>query len=586
MGDNGTSFIPSLLLPHFDLLAARHQDCELAAWCAFYRSDYSSCLRCLRRCEQAHSDPPTPIPRYFNDLHSACPCYLTPAVTPDALSQCWDLLAGAQRLALISAVSRPPFLQRVEVDASFLLRHTLQTLLSHAFVDAALALLLSLPSPALCGNELPARVAERWLADLWVRGASGGSDAPSEGGWVEATRLLLQRRLVDAATLRAFCLRSIPCVFTLAPVLSTLRVCDTWLTQSSSMDSLSQNPSTDSLAQNPSMGAVTQSTLPQITQENTLTLTQLALSPYHHHAHSFENSPLPFSLLPLLNPPTPLFRQCALACFLQAWLDRNDALLITALRLLHDDANTTLPSVEQRVAAEPVRVVTVRASSPTEEALFTHLFHRLALRTLRLFTEAFTTAKDASACTQPQCVLLQRWQEELQGAVDRSAEALRSLDAGVLRLLLGAVKEGRIDPFVTPVMQLWQYVGGEAIVEACVKDTEVTKEVEEWEWRENGVVWRKSGVLLRIEKNRDSGLIVQWKGDGWCVRFILDAPTHPPFLGSSSGQQERVDCLCASPSVLGAFVGSSSREGVRLSHLHLVKEALKETVAEAKENDA
>ena len=104
-------------------------------------------------------------------------------------------------------------------------------------------------------------------------------------------------------------------------------------------------------------------------------------------------------------------------------------------------------------------------------------------------------------------------QEELQAAVDRSAEALRSLDAGVLRLLLGAVKEGGIDPFVAPVMELWRYVSGEAIVEACVASIEVTKEVEECELRENGVVWRKSGVLLRIEKNRDNGLTVQWKGD-------------------------------------------------------------------------
>ena len=586
MGDDSAAFIPSLLLPHFDLLAARHRDCELAAWCTFYRSDYSSCLRCLRRCEQAHSDPPTPIPRYFNDLHSTCSCYLTPATTSDALSQCWDLLAGAQRLALISAVSRPPFLERVEVDASFLLRHTLQTLLVHAFVDAALALLLSLPSPSLCGSELPARVAERWLADLWVRGESDGSGASREGEWMEATRLLLQRQLIDAATLRAFCLRSIPCVFTLEPVLSTLRLCDAWLAQGSSTDSLSLNPSTVSLAQNPSMDTITQSTLSRITQENTLTLTQLALSPYHHHSHSFEGLSLPFSLLPLLHPTTALFRQCALACFLQAWLDRNDALLITALRLLHDDPNTTLPSIEQIVAAEPVRVVTVRASSPTEEALFTHLFHRLALRTLRLFTQAFTTATDASTCPQQQCALLQRWQEELQDAVDRSAEALRSLDAGVLRLLLGAVKEGGIDPFVAPVMELWQYVGGEAIVEACVASIEVTKEVEECELRENGVVWRKSGVLLRIEKNRDNGLTVQWKGDGWCVRFILDAPTHPSFLDSSLGQQEKVDCLCANPSVFGAFVCRSSREGVRLLRLHLVKDILQETVAKAKENEA
>lgn len=260
------------------------------------------------------------------------------------------------------------------------------------------------------------------------------------------------------------------------------------------------------------MDSITQSTLPRLTQENTLTLTQLALSPYHHHAHSFENPSLPFSLLPLLHPATPLFRQCALACFLQAWLDRNDALLITALRLLRDDANTTLPSVEQIVAAEPVRVVTVRASSPTEEALFTHLFHRLALRTLRLFTQAFTAA-DASACVQQQCVLLQRWQEELQAAVDQSAEALRSLDAAVLRLLLGAVKEGGIDPFVAPVMELWQYTGGEAIVEACVESVEATKEVEECELRENSVMWRKNGLLLRIEINRDNGLVVQWKGD-------------------------------------------------------------------------
>ena len=586
MGDDSAAFIPSLLLPHFDLLAARHHDCELSAWCAFYRSDYSSCLRCLRRCEQAHSDPPTPIPRYFNDLHSTCSCYLTPATTSDALSQCWALLAGAQRLALISAVSRPPFLERVEVDASFLLRHTLQTLLVHAFVDAALALLLSLPSPSLCGSELPARVAERWLADLWVRGESDGSGASREGEWMEATRLLLQRQLIDAATLRAFCLRSIPCVFTLEPVLSTLRLCDAWLAQGSSTDSLSLNPSTVSLAQNPSMDTITQSTLSRITQENTLTLTQLTLSPYHHHSHSFEGLSLPFSLLPLLHPTTALFRQCALACFLQAWLDRNDALLITALRLLHDDPNTTLPSVEQIVAAEPIRVVTVRASSPTEEALFTHLFHRLALRTLRLFTQAFTTATDASTCPQQQCTLLQRWQEELQDAVDRSAEALRSLDAGVLRLLLGAVKEGGIDPFVAPVMELWQYVSGEAIVEACVASIEVTKEVEECELRENGVVWRKSGVLLRIEKNRDNGLTVQWKGDGWCVRFILDAPMHPSFLDSSSGQQEKVDCLCANPSVLGAFVCRSSREGVRLLHLHLVKDALQERVAKAKENEA
>lgn len=70
------------------------------------------------------------------------------------------------------------------------------------------------------------------------------------------------------------------------------------------------------------------------------------------------------------------------------------------------------------------------------------------------------------------------------------------------------------------------------------------------------------------------------------MRFILDAPTHPSFLDSSSGQQEKVDCLCANPSVLGAFVCRSSREGVRLLHLHLVKDALQERVAKAKENEA
>lgn len=70
------------------------------------------------------------------------------------------------------------------------------------------------------------------------------------------------------------------------------------------------------------------------------------------------------------------------------------------------------------------------------------------------------------------------------------------------------------------------------------------------------------------------------------MRFILDAPTHPSFLDSSSGQQEKVDCLCANPSVLGAFVCRSSREGVRLLHLHLVKDILQETVAKAKENEA
>ena len=119
MGGDAARLIQSVLLPHFDLLAARHQDCELAAWCAFYPSDYQACLHCLQRCEQTHSDPPA-IPRYFNDLHSACLCYLQPAAAANSLSRCWDLFAGAQRLALITAICRPPFLQRVAVDASFL----------------------------------------------------------------------------------------------------------------------------------------------------------------------------------------------------------------------------------------------------------------------------------------------------------------------------------------------------------------------------------------------------------------------------------------------------------------------------------
>ena len=568
MGGDAARLIQSMLLPHFDLLAARHQDCELAAWCAFYRSDYQACLHCLQRCEQTHSDPPA-IPRYFNDLHSACLCYLQPAAAANSLSRCWDLFAGAQRLALITAICRPPFLQRVAVDASFLLRHTLQTLLSYAFADAALSLLLSLPSPALCGSELLACAVEQWLVDQWARVPTVSTQDDStacEEQLLEAVRLLLQRQLIEPSRLHAFCLRSVPHIFTIDSIIATLPLCDaSSQSVSSAMTSLSQN------------------TLPTILQENQRTLSLLALSPYHHHTFSFEGGTLYLSLLHLrlLDPSSALFRQCTVACFLQAWLDRNTSLLTAVLRLLQHPSSFpsfqhALPAVAQIVTAESVRVVMVRASSPTEEELFTHLFHRLMLHSLHLFMQPFTTTNDTNSCFQQQCALLRDWQKELQRVVEQSTTVLRSRDVETIRLLLGAVKEGSIDPFTASVMELWRFVNGEVIVEECLQSIMTSEEVMVCELRENAVVWRKEKVLLRIEKNRDCGLTVQHEGDGCCADFPGDAPVHPMLLDSSSGIQAKVDCLCASPSVFGAFLGRSSREGVCLSRVDMTKETVTE----------
>ena len=125
-------------------------------------------------------------------------------------------------------------------------------------------------------------------------------------------------------------------------------------------------------------------------------------------------------------------------------------------------------------------------------------------------------------------------------------------------------------------MELWRFVNGEVIVEECLQSIMTSEEVMVCELRENAVVWRKEKVLFRIEKNRDCGLTVQHEGDGCCADFPGDAPVHPMLLDSSSGIQAKVDCLCASPSVFGAFLGRSSREGVCLSRVVMTKETVTE----------
>lgn len=283
------------------------------------------------------------MPRYFVDVHKACDCCPVSVQRDSPLAFFCGYYMDFERLDLLRSLLRPPFLESVSCDFSFLIRHMMRKIASLCFSVVLVQFVLSLPSvPPEC-VVTARRYTDRLIMDLSFlvssydnRFIDGGCERlPSLLDLKANVQELFNRGLLTSASLGEFCGFHVVNMTSDAmyPLVSLFAMCFN---------------SPDHLLR--ATRQLLYRLLLRLARSNVLKLTLLETNPYHHYQYKFQED-IPFSsVLLLVNSLIaapmapfndlavakellePLICQCLLACIIESWFNHFPALFLATLK--------------------------------------------------------------------------------------------------------------------------------------------------------------------------------------------------------------------------------------------------------------